>query len=298
MTAYLLKLRQSVFQVSLLTAVLLGISLAYFSSKAIDYSFSQLPSVSKALHSNPARHSLNTSSPDRSEIENLATQNLLRGTIASMETEKVEETYSNFVVEDITLIGVLAGSRRYARAVISIKNVPGVEAYAIGDEIHNGTLKAIRAKSIIITDASGQEFVFELGEDGRKEERAVSTQTPQKRQSQPAPATRVGGTERITLSRDRFKQYLQDQAELFRLKFSPDIQGKKIKGWRLIKVPKDHFLYSMGARSGDIIRRYNGQELIDQGRMINMWQSLQTANQVVIDLERGGQIVTFDINIH
>ena len=53
----------------------------------------------------------------------------------------------------------------------------------------------------------------------------------------------------------------------------------------------------MGARSGDTIRSYNGQKLENQERMINMWQSLQNANQVSVEIERKGRPIIYDISI-
>ena len=99
------------------------------------------------------------------------------------------------------------------------------------------------------------------------------------------------------MNRDRFLQLINKQEDLFKLKFAPAIEAGKIRGWRLLSVPSDHFFYSMGVRSGDIIRRYNGQELINQDRMISMWQSLKTANQISVDIDRGGKIITFDITV-
>ena len=223
------------------------------------------------------------------EIGQIVTGNLIRGAPPKVEDDAQA---TPFDLGGITLIGILAGSPRYARASILLKGERSAEAYAIGDTVSGAKIAAIYQEHIVVEDASGSRFDIYLNES-RKQKNTTTTAASAKRA-----ATKKGAkVEKIVLNRDRFKQLISNQADLFRLKFAPSIEGGKVRGWRLLRVPSDHFLYSMGARSGDIIRRYNGQELLNQDRMISMWQSLQNANQVTVDIERGGKLITYDISI-
>ncbi len=285
MAAYLIKLRQNIFQTTLVAAGFLGLSLSYLVAKAVPFLLDEpLPSVSTVVGGKQMRVEA-TLAPDREEILGIATSNLLRGTPVSL-----EQNGEAFKIEGLTLVGIIAGAPRYARASILIEGQRQANAYAIGETVRGGKLVTIYTTSIDIENAGGSRFTLYL--DG--ENNGSSTLQAKRKRGKAAKGGRV---EKINLSRDRFKQLIKNQAELFRLKFSPAIKNGKIKGWRLLKVPKDHFLYAMGARSGDTIRRYNGQELENQERMINMWQSLQSANQVSVDMERGGRIITYDISI-
>ncbi|HNN59331.1 MAG TPA: general secretion pathway protein GspC, partial [Leptospiraceae bacterium] len=80
-------------------------------------------------------------------------------------------------------------------------------------------------------------------------------------------------------------------------KFAPVTRDGKVLGLKLLFVPQGNFLYELGARSGDIIRRFNGEPLENQDRMIQMWQSLQSANRITIEVERGGKVIPFEILI-
>ncbi len=290
MTTYLIKLRQNIFSLTLVTAGMLSISVAYLIRKIIIFSLEEpLPFFSSANTSHLHQKKIITDPiPDKDEIKRIASGNLLRGTPVNF----VEETnIENFNLTNLSLIGVVSGSPRYARVTILMKEEKSVDSYAIGDIIRDGKIVSIRSASVIFEASDGSRFTLSLNE----EETSI-TESQQNRQTQ-TKQSQGSKTEKITLSRDRFKQLIKNQAELFRLKFAPSIVSGKINGWRLLKVPKNHFLYSMGARSGDIIRRYNGQELENQERMIEMWQSLQSANQVSIDIDRKGTIINYDILI-
>ena len=287
MSTYFIKLRQNIFQVTLATACIFGISLAYLMNKSIPFFLKEPLLTAKERAPIQQRQVHDTATPERSQFEALAAANLFRGTISSIEGGPAGQ----FSIEGLTLIGIIAGSPRYARASILVKGEKSANAYAIGDDINNGKIAAIHDISVTFENAEGSRFTLSLEESlggaGIQEQGNATAKTS------------PGGAkvEKVVLNRDRFKQLIKNQADLFRLKFAPSIEGGKIKGWRLIKVPPDHFLHSMGARSGDIIRRYNGQELENQERMIDMWQSLQSANHVSVDVDRGGKLITYDISI-
>ena len=290
MISYLIKLKQNIFQVTLVTAVLLGISSSYLLSKSVLFFFREpvLSNVSQRSSQSVSKEKVDI--PEEAEIERVIEGNFFRGVVVK-EEEGEENT---FLVDNLVLIGVLAGSPRFARAAIMQKDTKEVEAYSTGDSIGGGTITSIRPNSVILENRVGETFTLYLEEDVSEDN--ASSSSPKKTNAVNSNNANKK-VEKITLDRSRFNQLIKNQAELFRLKFSPSIKKGKINGWRLLKVPKDHFLYSMGARSGDIIRRYNGQQLESQERMISMWQSLKSANQVSVDIERGNQTITYDVLI-
>ena len=292
MSTYLLKLSQNVFHITLATAFLLGISLAFLFSKTLLLLFTNtnkdlvnIYNLDENTNFFQLKNSVDLPPPDRTQISALATDNLFRGTpvITTQAT-----LAASFNIQGLTLVGVLAGSPRIARATI-LEEGQKVEVYSIGDRIKGGKLIKINEKSVLLEGDDKTRATLILGEKAGAPIQAQNTPI-----KTPTTGARV---ENITLNRDRFKQLIKNQAELFRLKFAPNIEGTKITGWKLLKVPEDHFLYSMGARTGDTIKRYNGQDLESQDRMISMWLSLQSANKVSVDLDRGGQMYTYNIGI-
>ena len=289
MDTYLVKLRQNIFQVTLLSASIFGLSLAYLMNKSALFSLEEEAPLGGAVSVPQQAQALSKASiPERSEFEALAAGNLFRGTVVALDGEGGDGQFS---IEGLTLLGIIAGSPRYASASILLKGEKSANAYFIGDTVNNGRVFAIHDTSVIFENASGSRFTLSIEDSLR------GSGIQEVEDSRPKSSPKGAKVEKIVLNRDRFKRLIKDQADLFRLKFAPAIEGGKIKGWRLLKVPGDHFLHSMGARSGDIIRRYNGQELENQERMIQMWQSLQSANQVSVDIDRRGKLITYDISI-
>jgi len=71
----------------------------------------------------------------------------------------------------------------------------------------------------------------------------------------------------------------------------------QIEGFKLIRIRPYNILYEYGIRSGDIIKRINGKKVDSTEKLFNMWQGIKNESKMVIDVERNGQIITFEMNI-
>ncbi len=286
MNTYLIKLSQNILQIILIVTFLFSLSLAYLLSKGVLFftNTAHLVNEQGAIANNfQTKKVVETEVLDKIQVEALATDNLFRGSPVVVNNTPKEQ----FDLQGLTLVGVLAGSPRIARATI-LEEGKKADIYGLGDTLKGGKIVAINRNSVTFEGEDKKRATLVLGE---KAGPSLNTSIT------PKAGSTGSKVQNITLNRDRFKQLIKNQAELFRLKFAPNIEGTKITGWKLLKVPEDHFLYSMGARSGDIIKKYNNQELESQDRMISMWLSLQTANKVSVDLDRGGEIYTYNISI-
>jgi general secretion pathway protein C len=65
----------------------------------------------------------------------------------------------------------------------------------------------------------------------------------------------------------------------------------------LINVRPYNILYRLGARSGDVIKRINGQMLDSTQKLYTMWESMKNDSRISIDLEREGKNLRYDFNI-
>jgi len=81
------------------------------------------------------------------------------------------------------------------------------------------------------------------------------------------------------------------------IKGGPYKVNDKIEGFRLIRIQPTNILYEYGIRNGDIIKRINGKKVDSTEKVLNMWQGFKSESRLVIDVERNGQIITFDLNI-
>ena len=71
----------------------------------------------------------------------------------------------------------------------------------------------------------------------------------------------------------------------------------QIVGYQLMTVRPQNILFKLGARSGDIVKRINGQVLDSTQKLMSMWEAIKNDPKVTIDLERGGKNIRYDFNI-
>ncbi len=76
----------------------------------------------------------------------------------------------------------------------------------------------------------------------------------------------------------RFLQHVQAEARL---------QNGRFTGWRLVHLFDDGS--GLLLQPGDIVLRVNGQSIERPEQFQNVWQSMATASDLVLDVERGGK---------
>jgi len=81
------------------------------------------------------------------------------------------------------------------------------------------------------------------------------------------------------------------------LQAGPHRVGGQIVGYRLINVRPYNILYRLGARSGDIIKRVNGQMLDSTQKLYTMWESMKNDSKISIDLDGKARTYANDFNI-
>ncbi len=208
-----------------------------------------------------------------------------------MRRAPVEETPVEAVVpeevKNFSLIGTLEGDPSFARAVLQIigENVAPQE-YAIGQKIGVATLIGIGREKIWVR-IGGEKIEIKVGES-----------TAQVGQNAPA-ATRTGNVITKVLSRQEVNEKIlgNPNAIYQGAAFGPNLVNGQIDGYKIHRVNPDHVFYSLGARSGDIIKSVNGYPLSDTERMFELWKSVKTMPRVEVVILRNGQEMKFDFHI-
>jgi len=279
MTEILVQLQKNIFAITFASAVFLGFSLAYLFSVGLQYFFNS----STVTVAAPENRRVAPSTPFRglADFEPIVTGNLIRD--SGLTTPGPAEEAGQ---GEITVTGILAGAPSFARAAIQIAGQEATNEYRVNETVAGFKIIAIRSYSILV-ERGGNQFRIGIGE---KSGEAISNQ------QQPAAAANADTT-KVTLSRDRINALLANPQAMYDNKFAPITRDGRILGFKLMYVPTNNFLYEIGARSGDIIRRFNDQPLDNQDKMIQMYQSIRTANRIKVDIERGGKIVTFELII-
>ncbi len=278
----ILRINRNYFLKILISVIILSFSLAYLSSVLFRFLFLKNTAIVNTSKSTPKKVYTIPPKKDYSEYESLITGNLFQLSIKAKGSEEIAQE-----IKDIELLGVISGSPQIARALIKQKDNNLIKEYAIGEIAAGNKILNIYFSSILILRGN-REMILKVGEDTSK---AIDkTQT-----SVDTPATR---SENIaTIKRSRVIQLTQNQTQLYENKFTPITKDGKILGIKMVFIPTNNFLYELGARSGDIIRRINGQPLDNMNKLIELWQNIQTLNKISVEVERGGKIIPFEILI-
>ena len=201
-------------------------------------------------------------------------------------------------ISELTLLGTITGPVVIARAMISKtgeKN-PGIFAlYKFSNEINNnvyGNKLVGIADTKVYLEVNGQKVTLDL-----YAKKTVGQQTLPGSPNQPG----MGEMPKLTqnLSRSEIKQKVFNNLDdaLRGLQAGPHRVNGQIVGYRLINVQPFNILYRLGARSGDIIKRLNGQVLDSTQKLYSMWEAIKNDPRITVDLERDGKNVRYEFNI-
>ena len=289
MTSIILTLNRNIFLIFLISIILLSFSLAYLTSVSLNYFFMTKLGNTIKITSTQKRNITLTLPEKRpyEEYESVLMGNLFQ---LSLGTGKDSEENVPVEVKDIEVLGVIAGSPKFARALIKVKDENIIQEYAIGDVVGGNKIVKIFFNSIVV-QRGNRELEIAVGESTAQAKEKIT------QQSQASETTDSKNVKKVTLKRSRVIQLTQNQAQLYENKFTPITKDGKILGIKMVFIPQQNFLYELGARSGDIIRRINGQPMDNMNKLMELWQNIQTLNQITVELERGGKIIPFEILI-
>lgn len=277
------RLQKNVFLLTLGSAVFLGFSLAYLLTNFVPL-FVNTNTLRALMPGTDRRAPEVDVSRPFSDFEGIITGAFIRDSGSSSEKSATGEPGDG----EIMLMGLVSGAPEYARASLQIVGKPEIETYRLGETVAGFKINQILGNSIIVERGSNAIRIYV----GEKSGEAAAT-APAASGNAPTPA----GAQKINISRDRLLAATKNMEALYQNKFAPVTRDGKVLGFKLLFVPPGNFLHELGARSGDIIRRFNGEPLENQDKMISMWQSLQNANKISIEVERGGKVIPFEIVI-
>lgn len=200
-------------------------------------------------------------------------------------------------ISELTLLGTISGPASISRAMIlkTGEKSPGVFALykvnsEVGNDVYGNKLVSI-GDSRVYLEAGGQRIALELY--------AKQIVAPN---AHPGVAGQPGaGAQQFTqtLSRAEVRQKVFNNMDnaLQGLQAGPHRINGQIVGYRLTSVRPQNILFKLGARSGDVIKRVNGQMLDSTQKLMSMWETIKNDPKITIDLERNGKDIRYDFNI-
>lgn len=299
MSSFFLRLRTSQYITLIPLVLLLSFSIAYLARSIILLFFLR--------NSNPIAVQIPTqNSFFRQEIlrpvaqyEETVTGNLVRGAIIDPNQErKIDGSPENLALaaeegdtDQALLTGTISGHPSFARATIKEKGQNDSNEFAIGELLGPYRFWAIEQHYVVLAKKDFK-FRVEIGETITQAKARLAT-----KKGEDVPLTSSETIQKV-LSREDVNKKLKNPAELYKdAKFGPNLVDGKIDGYKLYQVARTSIFYSLGARTGDIVKRVNGMPLQDTEKMLELWNSVKNAQKVTVDLDRGGKTITYEFII-
>ncbi|HEC98453.1 MAG TPA: hypothetical protein ENI58_09945 [Nitrospirae bacterium] len=105
-------------------------------------------------------------------------------------------------------------------------------------------------------------------------------------------------TDRITIKRKEALSLVRNLNKLLTtVRIAPYYQKDAFIGYQLSMLRKNSFLYKLGLRRGDILKRINGEDVSSPQKAIELLSRIQDITAVNIDLLRKGEKKSLFINI-
>jgi general secretion pathway protein C len=118
----------------------------------------------------------------------------------------------------------------------------------------------------------------------------------------PVPGQSVGQppvrTQRITLRRNQIDSAVQDVAQLMnQVNIRPHFTQGQPDGMMFSRIRPNSIFMRMGLRNGDIITGVNGRAISTVDDALGFYEGLKSAENVTVDIKRGGRPRTIEYTI-
>ena len=202
---------------------------------------------------------------------------------------------------NLTLWGTVTGPPDKAVAIVQDGKTRQQQLLHEGDEIQKAIVKAIERERIVLT-VNGRDEILEIEESSPGGRRRPNYTGPGPgavvEDQPPPPPPDVEGDSVVRLSRARVEDAMKNVNELMRqARIMPYFNNGQPDGLRLSGVRPGSLFTDIGLRSGDIITGVNGEQIQSVDDALRFYTSLREADNVSVQLRRGGAERTIEYQI-
>ena len=209
----------------------------------------------------------------------------------SVDIDELEQTNLK-----LKLWGTVTGPPEEAYAVIEEAGQREQNLFRIGDTIQEATVKMILREKIIL-HVEGKDEVLDIEKaagPGSAAGRAIAGR-PVPGQNMRRPPVR---TQKITLRRNQIDSAVQDVAQLMnQVNIRPHFTQGQPDGMMFSRIRPNSIFMRMGLRNGDIITGVNGRAISTVDDALGFYDGLKSADNVTVDIKRGGRPRTIEYTI-
>jgi general secretion pathway protein C len=221
----------------------------------------------------------------------------------------------------LALLGTAAGDSASARAIIMDKKEKKQDIYRVGDSVQGAEIRQILRGKVVLRHGEKDE-VLTMAEDtaaaaqppaapadlrsrGVTRRAARGRATPDAEEAEEeAPPPEVSDEsgeveeEVIPIAQDELQGSINDLNQLMtQVRIRPYFRGGKPEGLIVSQIQGDSIFAKLGLMNGDIIASVNGQQMSTPEEAFQLYNSLNSASQVTVEVTRRGQKKKFTYDI-
>ncbi len=194
-------------------------------------------------------------------------------------------------LKDIQLLGTISGPASIARALIKKRGEKDSQIFKLWSDVYGFRLVRIDNAKIYLKKGEKVE-ILDMYAQKDNDRPGMPPDSPRF-----APINSANNTQSISRSEIQQKVLNNVDNALKGLRAGPYRVNGNIEGYKLFRVSPGNILYKLGARSGDIVKRINGHAIDSTEKLLGLWQSVQGESKITVDIERGGKLENFVLNI-
>lgn len=191
----------------------------------------------------------------------------------------------------LKLVGTVTGDKKDAYAVIVGASGKIQNLYRTGDTIQNATLKMILREKVVL-HINGKDEVLSI-------EKARSSQRASRTDKRPGTKTsQYTAAQNITIKRSKIDAAVKDINNLMKqVRIRPHFTNGQPDGLRLTGIRPNSIFYSMGLKSGDVMKSVNGKDIVSVDDALKLYQNLQSSSNLELQVKRKGRLKTLNYSI-
>lgn len=194
------------------------------------------------------------------------------------------------------LIGtVVANIEKFSFAIIQDTTTNETGIYRVNDMLLNEAriIKIERSRVIILRNGV-QESLLVYEEDLTPGSTQVASISP----PQPQIDVRQEGSNRYVISREEVERSTQNLGKLMtEARLVPNLEGGKIKGYKIFAIKPDSLYTKIGLQNGDVIYKVNGIDISDPERAFQLFQQLKNERYFQVEIVRNNQRQTLTYQV-
>ena len=203
-----------------------------------------------------------------------------------VDIEALEETKLQ-----LKLWGTVTGNGQNAYAVIEDLKQRVQQLYHMEDAIQNAIVKEIHREKVIL-EVNGSFEVLQMEEiqgtaGGSKVARRTISEKPE--------ASNTPESKNISLKRERIDEAVNDLGNLMKqVRIRPHFKDGQSDGLTLSGIRSNSIFGEMGFRNGDVIVGVDGKNITSVDDALSLYENLQSAENVQVQIRRRGRLQTID----